>query len=185
MDVEQLKRFATFPIVAFAVTAALIAFDALHDHLDPTAPAWEVWLEVGVTLLAIAGMRWLWLEWARARRAADAARAALVIAHEQAKEWKDESDRWRQEAKDSLIGLSEIIDRQFERWHFTPAEKEVASLLLKGLSHKEAAEVRRASERTVRQQALAIYKKAGLAGRAELAAFFLEDLLFPAKEHRS
>jgi hypothetical protein len=29
----------------------------------------------------------------------------------------------------------------------------------------------------VRQQSLAVYRKAGLAGRAELSAFFLEDLL--------
>jgi DNA-binding NarL/FixJ family response regulator len=55
----------------------------------------------------------------------------------------------------------------------------VGLLLLKGLSLKEAAEARQTSERTVRQQALAVYRKAGLAGRAELAAFFLEDLLLP------
>jgi DNA-binding NarL/FixJ family response regulator len=55
----------------------------------------------------------------------------------------------------------------------------VASLLLKGLSHKEIAEVRRVSEATARQQARAVYKKAGLSGRNELAAFFLEDLLLP------
>ena len=42
--------------------------------------------------------------------------------------------------------------------------------------------MRGAGERTVRQQALAVYAKAGLAGRAELAAFFLEDLLVPSLE---
>jgi DNA-binding NarL/FixJ family response regulator len=35
------------------------------------------------------------------------------------------------------------------------------------------------SETTVRQQARAIYRKAGLSGRHDLAAFFLEDLLGP------
>ena len=40
--------------------------------------------------------------------------------------------------------------------------------------------MRDASERTVRQQALAVYAKSGLGGRAELAAFFLEDLLAPS-----
>ena len=34
----------------------------------------------------------------------------------------------------------------------------------------------RASARTVRQHAVAAYRKAGLSGRAELAAFFLRDL---------
>jgi DNA-binding CsgD family transcriptional regulator len=87
--------------------------------------------------------------------------------------------RFRGESQQHARGLGEAIDRQFQRWGLSPAEREVALLLVKGLSHKEAAEVRATSERTVRQQALAVYRKAGLAGRAELAAFFLEDLLQP------
>ncbi len=43
----------------------------------------------------------------------------------------------------------------------------------------EVAALRGVGEATVRQQARAIYRKAGLAGRNELAAFFLEDLLGP------
>lgn len=57
------------------------------------------------------------------------------------------------------------------------SEKE--ALTLKGLSHGEIANLRNASERIVRDQALAIYRKAGVAGRTELSAFFLEDLLLP------
>ncbi len=74
-------------------------------------------------------------------------------------------------------GLSEIIDAQFTRWSLSPAEAEVAMLLLKGLSLKETATVRDTSERTTRKQARAVYRKSGLAGRAELSAWFLEDLL--------
>lgn len=59
----------------------------------------------------------------------------------------------------------------------TPAEKDIALLLLEGLSRKEIAGLRATSETTVRQQSRAIYEKAGLGGRADLAAFFLEDLL--------
>ena len=66
---------------------------------------------------------------------------------------------------------------QLGRWELTAAEKEVAILVLKGLSHKEVADVRKTSERTARKQARAVYKKAGLDGRAALSAFFLEDLL--------
>lgn len=54
-------------------------------------------------------------------------------------------------------------------------------LVLKGLRHKEVSAVRRTSERTCRQQARSVYAKAGLTGRAELSAFFLEDLLAPAE----
>jgi DNA-binding CsgD family transcriptional regulator len=77
------------------------------------------------------------------------------------------------------------MDRQFDRWALTTAEREVALLLLKGLSHKEAASVRGTSERTVRQQSLMVYKKAGVTGRAELSAFFLEDLLDPTRHATS
>jgi DNA-binding CsgD family transcriptional regulator len=35
------------------------------------------------------------------------------------------------------------------------------------------------SEATARQQARAVYRKAGVGGRNDLAAFFLEDLALP------
>jgi DNA-binding CsgD family transcriptional regulator len=87
--------------------------------------------------------------------------------------------RWRGEAEGLLAGLASTIDRQLEEWRLSAAEREVAWLILKGLSYKEVAEVRETTERTARHQAIAIYRKAGLAGRAEMAAFFLEDLLEP------
>ena len=68
------------------------------------------------------------------------------------------------------------MGRQFGRWALTDAERGVALLLLQGLSHKEIASARDTSERTVRQQALAVYRKAGVHSRAELAAFFLRDV---------
>jgi hypothetical protein len=37
----------------------------------------------------------------------------------------------------------------------------------------------------VRHQALAVYRKSGLGGRAELAAFFLEDLLLPISQREA
>ncbi len=90
-----------------------------------------------------------------------------------------EGQRWRNESRTLLNGLGEAIDVQFKRWHLSDAEREVALLLLKGLSTKEVAAVRGGSERTVREHARSIYSKAGLTGRAALAAFFLEDLLAP------
>ena len=48
------------------------------------------------------------------------------------------------------------------------------------LSLKEIAEIRKTTEKTARAQSVAVYAKAGLGGRSELAAFFLEDLLLPS-----
>ena len=90
-----------------------------------------------------------------------------------------QGQRWRNEARSIINGLGEAIEAQFSRWNLTEAEREVALLLLKGLSLKEIATVRATNERTVRVQARSLYSKAGLTGRAALSAFFLEDLLAP------
>lgn len=78
-----------------------------------------------------------------------------------------------------LEGLGAHIKTQFDEWRLTKAEQEVALLLLKGFSMKEICDVRKVSERTIRQQATTIYAKADISGRAGLSAFFLEDLLLP------
>jgi len=97
-----------------------------------------------------------------------------------------ESDRierermeWEERASSQLRGLGSAISGQFDDWSLTPTEKEVALLLLKGLGHKQIAELTARSERTVRQHAVVVYRKSGCAGRAEFAAYFLEDLLLP------
>ncbi|MBT8470373.1 MAG: helix-turn-helix transcriptional regulator [Myxococcales bacterium] len=82
-------------------------------------------------------------------------------------------------ADSSSAPTLEVEIAKRDRWRLSPAEKEVALLLLKGLSHKEIAKVRSVTETTARQQARAVYRKAGLSGRHDLAAFFLEDLMLP------
>lgn len=92
---------------------------------------------------------------------------------------RSEGQRWRADMRELLKGLSSAIDAQFDRWKLSQAEREIALLLLKGLSHKEIAVLRDTSERTIRQQSQSIYEKSNLSGRASLSAFFLEDLLLP------
>lgn len=93
-----------------------------------------------------------------------------------------ERDSWRQRAQELLAGLGRAIDAQLREWELTEAERETAFLLLKGFSHKEIAGLGGKSERTVRQHAVSVYRKSGLSGRAELSAFFLEDLLMPVED---
>lgn len=117
----------------------------------------------------------LWLGWWRSAQSVDELRRSLD-------ERRVERDAWRSSAEHALEGLSRAIDRQFDVWELTAAEREVALLLLKGHSHKAIAKHTERSPQTVRQHAAVVYKKAGLSGRAELAAFFLEDLLLPERE---
>lgn len=93
-----------------------------------------------------------------------------------------EADEWRQKSRDILLGLGRQIDDQLRAWELTRAEREVALFMLKGFSHPEIADLLSKSDRTVRQQAAVVYEKSGLEGRAQLSAFFLEDLLLPAGE---
>jgi len=96
-----------------------------------------------------------------------------------------EGFQWRADMREVLQGLSAAIDSQFDRWQLSQAERDVALLMLKGLSHAEIAASRACSERTVRQHAQSVYAKANLSGRAALSAFFLEDLLLPRPMQRS
>jgi DNA-binding CsgD family transcriptional regulator len=132
----------------------------------------HVLVEGGFVVLTTASVIYLWLGWMQARR-------SLSQVEDRLAENEVERARWRARATRLLHGLGAEIDVQFERWSLTPAERQVAMLLLKGLGHKEAATVLERSERTVRQHSVSVYRKSGLAGRAELAAFFLEDLLLP------
>ena len=69
------------------------------------------------------------------------------------------------------------LHKQFNAWELTRSEKEVAMLILKGLSFNEIAELRETKAKTVRQQASSIYAKAGTIGRHEFSAWFFEDML--------
>jgi DNA-binding CsgD family transcriptional regulator len=165
------RRVAAGLTVIFALVAVLAAVDLVADLGDGTW-ARHVVIEGAVMLVGLAGFAWMAMR----------VRALSVHAVHLARSLEAtrlDAERWRTEARDLITGLGAAIDRQLDRWGLSPAEKEVALLLLKGLSHKEIAGVRNVGEATVRQQATALYRKAGLEGRHDLAAFFLEDLLGP------
>ena len=140
----------------------------------------ESWLSFHVIFetLMIAGAllmtTTLWLGWWRSSRSVSELRRSLDAREE-------ERDVWRRSAQRALEGLGEAIDHQFGAWGLTPAEREVALLLLKGHSHKAIARHTDRSAQTVRQHAASVYRKSDLGGRAELSAFFLEDLMLPAE----
>jgi DNA-binding CsgD family transcriptional regulator len=136
--------------------------------------AFHLAFETAVFSLALGGVAYLWTGWMRARR-------SLTRTVEISDRLREERDAWRHRAEKLLRGLGEEIDTQLRRWNLTPAERKIALLLLKGYGHKEIAALLGRSERTVRQHAVAVYRKSELSGRAELAAFFLEDLLLPSE----
>ncbi len=161
-------------LVLLVVNGAInLAFDAPHDWLAPHAL-----FELFSIAAAVAAAAILWLGWWKAAQTVGAVRQSL-------EHRKSERDAWRERARRALDGLGEAIDAQFREWELTPTEREIALLVLKGHSHKRIADLTGRRERTVRQHSVVVYQKSGLGGRAELAAFFLEDLILPEdnREH--
>jgi DNA-binding CsgD family transcriptional regulator len=162
-------------VAAVTTVLGVVFFLALEIGEEPEMSALEVFVEfikvLPVVLMSV-GVVLLFRVTARQREEQLMLMRDLEVARLQ-------GQRWRSESRSLLNGLGEAIDAQFSRWNLTEAEREVALLLLKGLSVKEISAVRATSERTIRAQSASLYSKAGLTGRAALSAFFLEDLLAP------
>lgn len=95
----------------------------------------------------------------------------LELSQKELSDLKAEQEKLRQ-------GLHNLIEDQLKEWDLSRSEIEISFLILKGLSNKEIANARNTSESTVRLQCSSIYKKSSLGSRAELAAYFMEDMLF-------
>lgn len=161
-----------------AIVAWLLVAMAVAGTVDLLTDSPSVWrgshavVELSFILLGVAAAILLLRGWRDTERSLVSVRAALA-------DRQAERDHWQALARNALRGLGEAMDRQFDEWSLTPAEKETAMFLLKGYSHKETASLTGRGERTVRQHAVSVYRKSGLSGRAELAAFFFEDMLLP------
>lgn len=166
---NQRERFVIAGILA--VVTVLVSFDIFTDSSEGVV-LWHVLIEGVIGCVALTGVFYL-------------LRGTVTLRHRLEKEiedftaFKKEADAWRSESRKYIEGLALAIDQQLTKWNLTVAEKEVAFLLLKGLSLKEVAEARKTTEKTARVQSMAVYSKAGISGRSELSAFFLEDLLPP------
>lgn len=156
------NRLSIFTVIVFAGIAFLIALDLATDQGEGAGLV-HLAIEGAALIAALIGAI---LTLRTLRRTT----SQLTLA-------RAEADRWQSENRELLRGLTEAIGKQFVQWGLSPAEQEIGYLLLKGLSMDEVAKVRGTSERTARDQARAIYRKASVSGRAELSAFFLEDLL--------
>lgn len=167
----KLHKLLKIFLVALVLAATVDLIQDYQEHLT--------WLHIGIeSLLVIFGIVVLV---SMTHKAGD-----LDLENERLKSdlnrVREQSADWRKEAGRYIKGLSLAIDTQFERWGLTAAEADVARLLLKGLGIKEIASLRGTSEKTVRHQSQGVYGKSGLSGRAELSAFFLEDLLGPVQK---
>lgn len=73
--------------------------------------------------------------------------------------------------------LGELIEGYFASWGLTPTEHDVATFTIKGYSITEIAGLRGSAEGTIKTHLNAIYRKAGVNGRAQLVSLLIEDLM--------
>ncbi len=145
-----------YPTLVLIAATLFFAYDIAADILDGQESLGHIVIEAVVFLATSAA---LLIELSRVRR------LRVRVGEEQAKTARLSGE------------LLTMMRRQFDKWALSPSESEIALLLIKGLSMREISEARQVKEKTVRQQATTIYAKSGCAGRHELVAHFIEDLM--------
>jgi DNA-binding CsgD family transcriptional regulator len=172
---EARRLIPLLAVVLLFVVVSGIA-DLILDH-PQTWRSWHVALEVAVVVVSLGFAVVLWLGWWRTASALRGTRAELAATTRSLHERQAEQAAWQRASGEERAGFGRAVDAQLLAWGLTPTEREVAFLLLQGLGHKQIAARTGRSDRTVRQHAVSVYRKSGIDGRAELAAFFLQGLL--------
>lgn len=166
---ESRSKLDNFLMVFLLLVAVASASDLLADLSQGASPAH---LLQEASLFFVALLILVWLIW-------DYRDKKKQLRHLQ--QVMEEVSTFPRAASPQLLTarqqLSEAISSQFENWHLSLSEKEIGRMLLKGYSLKEISILRGTAEKTIRQQASAIYQKSGVSGRHAFSAWFLEDLL--------
>lgn len=102
---------------------------------------------------------------------------ALRLSRIKLEQVQRENDVFRRANQQVLGEMWKGISAQFRSWGLTTVEAQIAERLIRGYSMKQIAAILSKSERTVRNQARAVYEKSGMTGRSDLAAFFVQDVV--------
>ena len=171
------RPFVLMTVAALAIIA-LSVVDLIHEGVFDTVTVALEFADSAVMVSAMGAVAWVvhGLRDLRDVQSALANNLARAMAR---------GESWRAARQVEINALGQAIEVQFQTWNLTPAEIDIAGLMLKGASLKEIALARDTSEATIRQQAQSIYRKSGLSGRTELSAYFLESLFHTAEDQRT
>lgn len=155
-SVLRRHRALVFVTLVQAVCAVYFIYDWTREipniAFDPVHPIAEGLADVGLVVGALFGLRALLGILERQVRLEDRMRAATGA-------------------------FVDLMEDSFVRWGLTASERDVALLSIKGLGIAEIAALRGTRVGTVKAQCAAVYRKAGVGGRAELLGLFIEDLV--------
>ena len=153
-------------LIVFLLIAAANISDVIADY-HMAVDTWHLIIEGITVVISLVAFFILWNRIARRNLELTELKVSLQRHQQQPK---------TTEKKPSMTSYGSV-KHHFDQWQLSPSEQEVAVLLLKGLSLSEIAGVRNTKEKTVRQQASAIYAKSELNGRNQLSAWFIDALL--------
>lgn len=88
--------------------------------------------------------------------------------------WRSLSDQQAEEIRKYRSSFARLLDEAFDRWQLTPAERDVAVLVLRGLPNSAIAEARETSISTVKGQLHSIFGKSGVETRNQFMNHFME-----------
>ena len=145
-------------IAAQLFSAAFFVADAIADlpTAGSTDPAWHLGVEglAALTLCVAIALEVRYFAWLLRRKAHLEHSVSVASA-----------------------AIHDVIEAHFDDWNLTPAERDVAMLMVKGLSNAEIARVRGSAEGTVKSQLNAVYRKSGTAGRGELLSQIIDSMM--------
>lgn len=143
-------------IVFQSLCAAFFSFDIIRDLVEGDTSRLHSYPELAMTIGLVLGIVFeIRLLRALLRRQDEMSRSLTVAAG----------------------ALADVMEQHFRDWNLTEAEQDVAAFTIKGYSISEIAELRGSAAGTVKTHLNAIYRKAGIPGRAQLVSVLVEDLL--------
>ena len=151
----------------------LIVVDITFDFLGGTPMkdmAFDLILEGSILLLVLFTTNYVWKKFTIELETKETIEKDL-------EQTKILATKWENKSRDFVKEFQAFVTTQFDAWSLSKSEKEIAVLVLNGKSSKEISSHRFTSERTIRNQCRSIYEKSGLAGKSELSAYFLSELI--------
>jgi DNA-binding CsgD family transcriptional regulator len=166
---QQEKRFYFFAFFVFFMTFWILE-DILSLYLNAHwlhySQTYFTFMEALIAIFSVVGIYFLFKELKDHKRDIDSAREVI------------ESLKSKNQKLNAVnLDFWNSIQDQFKGWSLTPAEKDIAILLLRGLSNQQIAAIRGKSLKTIENQAFSIYQKSGTTGKLEFIAFFISPLL--------
>lgn len=160
MQAGKLKYVTVFLVISVVFFFFDLADDVIERVLAKSGPTWMDLLHLLFELCTIAALI-----------------LAIRIMLRQMAWLQEQNDRQSQSLRFLRGEMDSFVGRKFDEWQLTPAERDIAMYMLKGLSVADIAAARSTAEGTVKAQTSNIFRKTGVASRMELMSLFMDEFL--------